>query len=385
MYLPVLEKIDGMAGWVMHPFAYRLIMFIAGRTLKYNKWSEHIPMNHFLNGVWSGNSIVAGGVNMDRASVYRYLNWLEAGHFIIRRSINKRPLYAIDLEGLTQIEQDAMQSHGVRNMGGHVNISKKRKAQSHTATKVSHTATVQSHGAINLSRKATPINREENRELEIEKEMPEATPRAKVLRSISIASNKTQEARQRQKEKFNTASILKHWQDTWSSSYPAEPVGIPQGYQVVALRKALRDRIANVEHRVPLLIWSVQNFRDVIKAKWKWKLAGGGLDLPNMGFLCTNIDDFYRSYLDTVNPNRKLDRRIREADSEPDNADKLRIAELEKQVSILKQQTSTAGAVQSNDDGDKEARALARRKAIRKIALGPRKKTGEFGEWGDKG
>ena len=147
----------------------------------------------------------------------------------------------------------------------------------------------------------------------------------------------------------------------------------------------MNKRIENADHRIPLLVFAVEHFRDVVKQKFGWQLkkANGGLDLPKMGFVVTHIADFYQSYIDDIDPNRKIDRRIRLSKSEGPTPEQKRIAQLEEQVRILEQGRATNGGDVNDDGGVKEARALVKRKFVKRVTLHRKTHTEEFGRWGD--
>jgi len=188
-------------------------------------------------------------------------------------------------------------------------------------------------------------------------------------------------ARERQKTKDNTSAIAKVWQDTWADAYPDDPLVAPLVREVAALRTALTKRVPVYDHRRPFVEWSIKNWRDVVKTKFAWMNKGGSLDLPRMGFLVSKIADFYASYIDSIDPNRAVDRRIRET---VQTEEQKRIALLEKQVTMLKQERDTALAGSgANGSYAKATAAVAKRKAIRRITL-KRTKSDEFGEWGDR-
>lgn len=368
-YWRMFKLIDRGMAFHCDPVEYRILLFVLERTYAFGKEREHIPEYHFLHGVEGPTGMLHAPINIGRSKLYDSIKKLQSKGmlYIIRQGTRSAPIYVLN-SGWSF--DNVSKGRGMSS----INMPKNKRDKSATRTNQSVIRTNLSAERTNESAIRTPnITTDINHRLQ-----PSVLSAREAIQQATV---KNADARARQKVKDTASAILKHWQDTWAEAYPDDPPVAVLEKEVFALRQALK-RIPVAEHRIPMLVWSIQNYREVIKTKFSFMLKGGRHDRPHAFTLVSRISDFYASYLDAISPNRKLDRRIRETSTEQTPEQK-QIAQLREQVRILEQ--SQRGVPVHNVDAEvKTKRAIQRRQSIKRIVLDRKSGPSEFGEWGDK-
>lgn len=368
-YVKVLRLIKREMAQACDVYERDILNFIVERTHAFGKSQEMISESHFLEGVFGREGeCVCPRVAMGRTKLYNAIENLIKNRMIVRipgKNDRSAPSYMINTEwGFANISKG-------NGMAPHL------KRSSKSATRSNRSATRSNMSVIRTNRSASRTAISTDKSTDSEPSVEQAPTAADTIRSkLNDIASSTKARRDAKKETGSATAILKSWEDAWKLTYPDDPYFTPvMTREVVPLRNALnRGNVPN-EKRAEFVAWAVSNFGLVMRTHYSFMK---NTRLPNMSFLAKYCDVFYRAYTDADDPNRKVDRRIRDALEK-------RVEPAENKTKLNQQETTTSGERITDDAtaNTRETKAIVRRKFVNRLVLKRKSRSEEFGEWGD--
>jgi hypothetical protein len=325
---------------------FRVLMFIFDRTYTYGKAEELIPMKHFTEGVRLGSGeLLHPPLRASRATIYRAIQKLVDNVIIMRSNAtgNSAAMYAINPvwrppvshrrdSGVSRMRQQCLPQ------GTHNNID------------INNTDTQQ----VALRASA----REEDM----------STAKERLLATVAGATEKSKAARAKTKSKQNATGLMKIWEDAFIGVYPEETYFRWRTYEMSAFKKAV-ERGVPANSIEEFVTFCVTAFDNVINEHFSWMKSKP--TIPAVGFVTKHIAEFYQSFNDSKDPNRRLRGRIKrtEVKDAPTNKvqDTAEVERLRKENEALRSRLGE--------------RAVKKRSKLKQRVANRRTNDPEFGSW----
>jgi hypothetical protein len=283
----MLRKLLREVGPYCNDVQFRVLMFIFDRTYTYGKTSEVIPMRHFTDGVRLGSGeLLHPPIRRDRATIYRAIDFLVDNVIILRsqRSRSDSPTFAINPVWMPKVSQQC--DKGV--------------AAVRQETRVNATHNTNEYNIDDTTQVALRASAREEDEME--------SARDRLLATVAGATEKSKAARAKTKNKQNATGLMKIWEDAFITIHPEETYFRWRVFEQSAFKKAVERGVpaGSVEE---FIIFCVTAFDNVINEHFSWMKSKP--TIPAVGFVTKHIAEFYQSFNDSKDPNRKLRGRIK--------------------------------------------------------------------------
>lgn len=311
-----------------------VLMFIFERVYTYGHDDHPISTEQFLNGVFKKDGgLVVPGVTMSRSLLFEAIKGLVRKGIVERDGGNPRraAVYSINVNWTIESyanNRSIVQPSGLNSPAGRTqqsgipdyNIENSNIENSNTGGR----ACAHPRGAT--------------------ESVNDMGIRDNVIASIAAATAKSHAGRAKKKTKGNASSYETMWKDAQLEHDPERRWFQWTMEQKSIFKKALdRGNIPQTD-REAFIGFIVYGFNETMTSQFRgWKAAPTE---PNVKFVSKHIEKFWTAFEDHRNPNRRLDRRIRDSGSiratasapKSDNVSSVRIEQLEQENARLREQ-----------------------------------------------
>jgi hypothetical protein len=291
-----------------------VLLFIFDRTYTYGKQAEGIPTSHFLNGVKTASGeLLHPPLRCSRSSLFRSIKKLIANVIIVSGKTHRTGTvtYAINPAWVPPFSVTQTLA-SVRGGLASVNTGL-------TSVRAG------THNSIDNNRH--DVQQVALRASAREEDM--TTAKERLLATVAGATAKNKAARTKTKNKQNATGLMKIWEDAFIGIHPEETYFRWRTFEQAAFKKAVERGVPS-DHVEDFIIFCVTAFDNVINEHFSWMKSKP--TIPAVGFVTKHIAEFYQSFNDSKDPNRKLRGRIKrtEVTDAPKKADANERAEVER-------------------------------------------------------
>lgn len=330
-----------------------VLLFVWDRTYAYGKTSEVIPMKHFLEGVSLGSGeMLHPPLRAGRRTIYRAIENLIANVIIIAGKTHRTatPTYAINPVWMPPL---CHQRHKLVSPAALACAS--RGTYNYKNNNIRDTQQV---ARVRASASEDDMN-----------------PRDALLASVAAATAKNRNARDKNKAKLNATGLEKIWEDAFIAVHPEETYFRWRRFEQAAFKKAVERGVPATDLEA-LITFCVTSFDNVINEHFSWMKSKPAE--PAVGFVTKHIAEFYQSYKDSIDPNRKLRGRIKRTEKPSEtNGQRVR-GEIDQATSDEVRRLRAENEALKAKVGES---ASARRKTIKRLVHSRKPKDDEFGSW----
>jgi hypothetical protein len=204
--------------------------------------------------------------------------------------------------------------------------------------------------------------------------------RDRLLATVAGATEKSKAARSKNKNKQNATGLMKTWEDAFIGVYPEETYFRWRAFEMSAFKKAVERGVPSNQVQ-DFVTFCVTAFDNVINEHFAWMKSKP--TIPAVGFVTKHIAEFYQSFNDSKDPNRRLRGRIKRTESNDDREGKQRAATSEARATAADEEVERLRAENAALRGKLgETAGRKRLKLKRKLTSRPDSDK-EFGSWDD--